>query len=90
MIKIEHTRANVRHPRLKCKCVEGFIVKSGGAVEYLPGAHDCQYIKDRNALIPLAELTADTKVTNRKAPLWAANWNKVFSDEMTKLAKRKL
>lgn len=36
------------HPTLGCLCEEGRVIDQG-TVRFLPGVHDCAYIRERNA-----------------------------------------
>lgn len=50
------TDGNVpRHPVLNCLCSEGRIIEDG-QVRYMPAAHNCVYILERNNALEAAAL----------------------------------
>lgn len=54
--------------------------------------HDCSYVDRRNALIPLAEASADVECGgrfkfHRESDIWAIKWSAAFHRAMTRLMK---
>jgi hypothetical protein len=77
-----------RHPTMGCNCSEGRIIKSGRAA-FLPGVHDCRYIKQRDALIKVADRCATDAMRSRfpySDPHKVPEWSGVFMAEMNRLA----
>ena len=76
--------AEFRHPVSKCVCLEGRVEYNGALIRFLPAVHDCDYIMQRNALIPTAEAVASASF-DRKDPKWGEH----FSHEMTRLSRER-
>jgi len=75
---------------MTCKCDEGFMYE--GRFHNLrkiriDAQHDCEYIKNRNKLIPLAEAEANKHVGpgDRRFGDGLRTWTRVFLEEMDRL-----
>lgn len=71
--------------RPACGCGEGYYVKliAGARQEVLaPAVHDCQYIKDRNGCLRVAEMRASAvfpkPIRKKDLPAWNARWTAFF------------
>ncbi len=86
--------------REKCNCPEATLEDAMGRRMPLPGPdlHSCEYVKRRNALIPLAEKATDiafpkpTKGNrfddeewDERLEKWKTNWNKEYGRHMKRL-----
>ena len=80
-----------------CDCKEGKFTKDGREIVIGLNVHDCQYIAQRNSLIPEAAMLATCKYKIRDSaiePSWWDGkpvkvnlWSREFLDQMDKLAR---
>lgn len=80
-----------------CDCKEGKFIKDGHKIVTGLNVHDCQYIAQRNSLIPKAAELADSKykiTDSRIEPSWWGGkpvkinlWSREFLVQIDKLAR---
>lgn len=73
-----------RDQRAGCSCTEGHYVV-GGRMKFVSG-HDCDYVRARQALIPIATRRAYGVTVDDRDPQWSI----MFLTEMTALARERL
>lgn len=67
-----------------CRCKETSWLRKHGVP--IPSEHSCEYVRQRVALIPLAEQHASRAVGSRSADGWGA----AFADAMEQLVRDRL